>query len=324
MKHRVLACAVGLLAAAALPWQTVQAQDYPTRPVKMIIPYSPGGSTDVLGRILALKLGSRLGQPVVVENRAGANGAIGTEAVAKAAPDGYTILMLTNGQTIAQVLTPNLTWDLLRDFVPIVNVAGMPNVIVVHPSFPGNTLKDLVDAAKANPGKMTYSHPGVGSPQHLAFELFKHVAKINVVGIPYKGGGPAIADLMAGHVHTSNAGVPNVKSHITAGRVKPLAITGLKRTPALPDLPTVDELGYKGFEAIFWVALLAPKGTPDAVVKRLNADTNAVLAEAEVSAKFLELGATTVGGTPAELAAYMKKDMEMWRTVIKAANITAQ
>jgi tripartite-type tricarboxylate transporter receptor subunit TctC len=324
MNHRVLACAVGLLAAASLPFQSAQAQDFPSRPVKMIIPYAPGGSTDVLGRILGVKLGARLGQPVVVENRAGANGAIGTEAVARSAPDGYTILMLTNGQTIAQVLTPGLSWDLTKDFAPIVNIAGMPNVVVVHPSFPGNTLKDLIDAAKANPGKMTYSHPGVGSPQHLAFEMLKHVAKINVVGVPYKGGGPAIADLMAGHVSTSNAGVPNVKGHITAGRLKPLAITGLKRTPALPDLPTVDESGYKGFDAIFWVALLAPKGTPDAVVKRINADANAVLAEQETSVKFLELGATPVGGTPAELAAYIKKDMEMWKDVIKAANITAQ
>jgi tripartite-type tricarboxylate transporter receptor subunit TctC len=313
-----LIAGLALSLAAAL---SAQAQDYPNRAVRVVIPYAAGGSTDILTRILAQRLGARLGQGVVVENRPGANGIIGTEAVAKSPNDGYTLLMVTNGQTISMGLYPKLPWDLEKDFAPIVNVAAMPNVITVHPSQPFNTLKELIDFAKAKPGALSYSHAGIGSPQHMAGELFKLVTKLNIVPVPYKGGGPAVADAVAGQVPMVVAGVPAISQHVANGRLRALAITSVKRSPLLAEVPTVAEFGYPGFDAIFWIGLLAPRGTPEAAIQRINTETNIVLKDAEIAKQFAVQGATPAGGTPAEFGAYMKADTETWAKVIKEADI---
>lgn len=316
--------AVSSLAIGLAPCGETRAQDYPARAVRIVVPYAPGGSTDILARILSAKLTSRVGQVVVVDNRAGGNGIIGTELVARAPADGYTLLMMTNGQTINVGLHANLPVDLERDLIPLVNVAAMPNLIVVHPSLPAKTLRNLIDLAKARPGSINYSHAGVGSPQHLAGELFKLVAKVDIVGVPYKGGGPAVADAIAGAVGMVVAGVPAVSQYIAAGRLRALAATSLKRSALLPNIPTVAESGYPGFDAIFWIALMAPRGVPAAIVQRLNADLNAVLHDPEIEKQFSVQGATPVGGSPAELGAYMRKDIETWTRVIKEANIKAE
>ena len=316
--------AIGSLALGLAPCIETLAQDYPARPVRIVVPYAPGGSTDILTRILSVKLTGRLGQSVVVDNRGGGNGIIGTEIVAHSPADGYTLLMVTNGQTINVGLHPNLPVDLERDLMPVVNVAEMPNLIVVHPSLPVKTLRNLIDLAKARPGSLSYSHAGVGSAQHLAGEYFKLVAKVNIVAVPYKGGGPAVADAIAGAVEMVVAGVPVVSQYIAAGRLRALAATSLKRSALLPDVPTVAESGYPGFNAIFWIALIAPRGVPPAIVQRLNADLNAVLHDPEIEKQFSVQGASAVGGSPAELGAYMKKDIETMARVIKEANIKAE
>jgi tripartite-type tricarboxylate transporter receptor subunit TctC len=300
---------------------TAYAQDYPNKPVRIVVPYAAGGSTDILTRQIAARLTARLGQSVVVENRPGANGIIGTDAVAKSAPDGYTMLMMTNGQTISMSLYPKLPWDIEKDFAPVVNVAAMPNVIVVHPGQPFNSLKELLDHVRAKPGSLSYSHAGIGSPQHIAGELFKLVTKANIAQIPYKGGGPAIADAVAGQVQMAVGGVPVVKQHIGSGRLRPLAVTSVARSPLLSDVPTVAEFGYAGFDAIFWIGLVAPRSTPDAAVARINAEVNTVLKDAEIASQFAVQGATPAGGTPVEFGAYIRKDVETSGRVIREANI---
>ena len=301
-----------------------QAQDYPNKPVKIVVPYAAGGSTDILTRQISVRVTARLRQSVVVENRTGANGIIGTDVVAKSAPDGYTLLMMTNGQTISMGLYPKLPWDIEKDFAPVVNVAAMPNVIVVHPSQPFNSLKELLDHVRAKPGSLSYSHAGVGSPQHIAGELFKLVTKANIVQIPYKGGGPAIADAVAGQVQVAVGGVPVVKQHIANGRLRPLAVTSSARSPLLADVPTVAEFGYAGFDAIFWIGLLAPRGTPDAAIARINAEVNAVLKDPDIVTQFAVQGATPVGGTPADFGAYIRKDVETSGRVIRDASIKVE
>jgi len=316
----VCALACGMIA----PLADALAQDYPARPVRIVVPYAPGGSTDILTRILSAKLTTRLGQTVVVDNRAGGNGIIGTEIVAHSPPDGYTFLMVTNGQTINVGLHPNLSVDIERDLIPVVNVAAMPNLILVHPSLPVKTLRNLIDLAKARPGSLSYAHAGVGSAQHMAGEFFKLVAKVNIVPVPYKGGGPAVADTIAGAVEMLVAGVPAVSQYVAAGRLRALAATSLKRSALLPDVPTVAESGYPGFDAIFWIAIIAPRGTPPAIVQRLNSDANAVMRDPEIEKLFSQQGAAPAGGTPAELGAYIRKDIETWTRVIKEANIKAE
>ena len=305
----------------ALP---LHAQDYPSRAVKIVVPYAPGGSTDILTRILANKLTLRVGQTFVVENRPGANGIIGSEAVARAPADGYTLLMVTNGQTINVGLYQNLPVDLEKDFAPIVNVAAMPNLIVVHPSVPAKTIHELIELARAKPGSLSYSHAGIGSPQHLAGEMFKLVTKVDIVGVPYKGGGPAVADAVAGVVPMVVVGIPAASQHIASGRLRGLAATSIKRSPLLPDLPTVAESGYPGFDAIFWIAIIGPRGIPPAAVQRLNSEINVVLRDPDIEKQFALQGASPAGGSPAELGTYMRKDIEMWSGVIKEAKIKAE
>ena len=312
--------ALGALALALSPW-FAHAQDYPSRAVRIVVPYAAGGSTDILTRLVAQKLGARLGQTVFVENKPGANGVIGTEIVAKSAADAYTLLMMTNGQTINVGLNSKLPFDTEKDFVPLVNVAVMPNAICIHPSHPARTLREFVDAAKAKPGSLSYSHAGVGSPQHLAGELFKLVTKADIVGIPYKGGGPAVTDAVAGTVPMVVAGIPAISQHVASGRLRALAVTSLTRSQLLVGVPTVAESGYAGFEANFWIALVAPRGVPPEIVQRLNAELNTVLQDAEIGKQFAVQGASPVGGTPAELGTFIRNDIATWIRVIREANI---
>lgn len=316
-----LMAAIGVLVLALTPWLGAHAQEFPSRAVRIVVPYAAGGSTDILTRLIAQKLGGRLAQSVFVENRPGANGVIGTDVIAKAPPDGYSILMMTNGQTINVGLNSKLPFDTEKDFVPLVNVASMPNVICVHPSQPAKTLREFVDAAKARPGALSYSHAGVGSPQHLAGELFKLVTRSDIVGIPYKGGGPAVADAVAGTVPMVVAGIPAISQHVSSGRLRALAVTSLNRSQLLSGVPTVAESGYAGFEANFWIALVAPRGVPPEIVQRLNGEMNAVLQDTEIGKQFAVQGASPVGGTPAELAAFIKNDIATWVRVIREAKI---
>ncbi len=311
--------AIGLVQAFG-----VHAQDYPSRPVKIVVPYAAGGSTDILTRIIAQRLTARVGQSVLVENKPGANGVIGTEAVVRSTADAYTLLMMTNGQTISVGLVAKLPFDTEKDLVPIINVGSMPNVILVHPSQPIKTIVDLIEYAKANSGKLSYSHAGVGSPQHLTGELFKLVTKTNVVGVPYKGGGPAVADAVAGQVQMVVAGVPAVSGHISSGRLRALAVTSLNRSALLADVPTVAESGYPGFDANFWIALVGPRGMPNEAVQRLNSELNAVLKDAEIGKQFASQGASPVGGTPAQLGEFIKNDIAIWIRVIRDASIKVQ
>ena len=302
----------------------VHAQDYPARPVKIIVPYAPGGSTDILSRIVAQRLGARVGQSVLVENRPGANGVIGTEAVVRGPADGYTFLMMTNGQTINVGLNAKLPFDTEKDLVPVVNIASMPNVILVHPLQPMKSIGDLIEHAKAKPGSLSYSHAGVGSPQHLTGELFKLVTKTNIVGVPYKGGGPAVMDAVAGQVQMVVVGVPAISQHAASGRLRALAVTSLNRSALLEGVPTVAESGYPEFDANFWIAIVAPRGVPNEVIQRMNTEANAVLKDPEIGKQFAVQGASPVGGTPAELGTFIKKDIETWKCVIREAGIKVE
>jgi tripartite-type tricarboxylate transporter receptor subunit TctC len=313
-----------LLAALALalpPIAAAQESDYPNKVVRFVVPYGAGGSTDALARMVAQRLSERWGKSVIVENKAGANGIIGTDSVAKSPADGYTFLVASNGQAVNVALhAAKLPYDMTRDFVSVVNIAAMPNVLGMHPSQPAKTLKDLVAAAKANPGGLAFGHAGVGSSQHLTGEILNLEAGIRLRQVPYKGGGPAIADALGGHVPLVVAGVPAMSQHVKSGALRALAVTGPRRSPQLPDVPTMQEQGYPNNE-VFWVALMAPRGTPPAIVARLNADVNALLAGPELRAQFSAQGAEPSGGTPQQFDAFLRNEIENAAKVIKAANI---
>ena len=297
------------------------AQDYPNRAVRVVIPYAAGGSTDILTRILAQRMTARLGQGVVVENRPGANGIIGTDAVAKSPADGYTLLMVTNGQTISMGLYPKLPWDVEKDFAPIVNVAAMPNTIVVHPSQPFNSLKDLIDYARAKPGSLSYSHAGIGSPQHLAGELFKLVSKVNIVQVPYKGTAGQLTALLGNEVQMTFSTMPPAMPLVQAGRLRAIAIGSPRRSPALPDVPTVAESGYPGFDIGAWNGILAPAGTPAAIVNRLATEIARVAKNPEAREKASSQGAELISMTPQEFTDYIKKMTAHFAKVVKATGM---
>jgi len=309
---RLLVCAAAAaLAPAAL------AQSYPVKPVHLIVPFGAGGPADIYARAIAQRLGEPLGQQVLVEDRPGAGSAIGTEAVAKSAPDGHTLLMISNTHTINETLNPKLPYNLLRDFAPITQVNDMPNVLVVSPSSPANSVKELIALAKSKPGKLNYASSGSGTPYHLAAEMFKAMAGVDIVHIPHKASGEARASVLGGQVELMFDSLPTTVQQIKAGKLKGLAITSTRRSSLLPDLPTMAEAGVPGYEADLWLGLVAPAGTAPAIVNRLHDEVAKILQRPEVRESFIQQGTEPIGSTPEQFAAFLKNDVEKWGKVVR-------
>ncbi len=316
---RIVVALVVLLSA------TLTQAAYPDRPIRLIVPVAPGGAVDVVGRIVAQKLGAQLGQNVVVDNRPGANYIIGTEVVARAPADGYTLLTTAGGHTINPVVYKKLPYDTFRDFTPISHLCNSSGlVIVVHPSVPINTLQQLIDFAKTHPGKMIYVSAGWGNSTHIAGEQFQAMAGVKLTHVPYRSAGPAVTDLLGGQVPLMFGPSPVVVPLVQAGRLRPLAFTGLKRSPQLPNVPTADESGLKGYESTGWYGLYSPRGMPRPIVDKLNAAVNQMLQTADVIERFTALNLTPVGGTPEAFAKFLKEDYARYVAVAKAAGIQPQ
>ena len=315
--HVSKACALAALAISA-----ANAEVYPSKPVRMIVAYPPGGGTDIVGRMVAQKLGEALGQPVVVENRGGASGNIGTELAARAVPDGYTVLMGNVAPNAINVsLFRNLPYDPVADFAPVTLVASTPNILVVHPTTPARTVKEVIALAKAKPGALNFASAGVGSSSHLAGELFRILAGADIVHVPYKGAGPAMVDVLSGQVQLYFATMPAAMPHVKSGKLAPVAVTSARRSQALPGLPTIAESGVSGYEASTWYGLLAPARTPGAAVARLHQGVVKILADAAVREKLADQGFEPVGDSPGEFAAYIKSEIAKWGKVIRDAGI---
>ena len=298
---------------------------YPTRPVRFIVPFAPGGSTDTLARTLAQRLSDVLGQQVVVDNRSGGNGNIGTEIVARAAPDGHTIVLgYIANLGIGPSLYAKLPFDPVKDFAPITLLAVAPNILVAHPSVPVKNVRELVAYAKANPQKVNYASAAVASLGHLAGELLNSSAGIQMQHVPYKGSGQAVIDLLAGQVQVMFSGMSSVMPHIKAGKLRPLAVTGAQRSPATPDVPTIAEAGYPGFEASAWYSVMAPAGTSKAVVTRLNGEILRALKIPEVKDRLENVGFELVGSSPDECGIYIRNEIAKWAKVVKASGIKAE
>ncbi len=310
-------------AALVLACTLVQAQPYPSKPLRIIVPFAPGGSTDIVARILADKLATPLGQPVVVENRAGAAGNIGAEAVAKAPPDGYTLLMATTGvMAINNALYKNMTYDAAKELEPVSFTTSITNVLTVPLDLPARSMAELIALAKAQPGKLSFASSGAGSSTHLSGELFKSMAAIDVLHIPYKGSSQALVDLIAGRVSMIFDNMPSVLPYIRGGKLRGLAVTGSKRSPAMPELPTIAEAGVPGYESLSWSGIAVPAGTPRDVVMRLNREIGGVLGAGDVRQKLIELGADPVGGPPEAFAAHVRAEREKWSRLIRERSIT--
>jgi len=319
MDRRVFAIATALAlgALAAVPFAAAQGT-YPTKPVRIVVPFPAGGTTDILARAAAQRLTETLGQSVVVDNRPGAGGNIGAELVAKAPPDGHTLLMGTVGtHAINASLYAKMPYDHIRDFAPIILVAGVPNVLVVHPSVPVNSVQELIAYAKANPGKLNFASSGSGTSIHLSAELFKTMAGVHMAHVPYKGSAPAVTDLLGGQVQLMFDNLPSALPHIKAGKLKALAVTSATRAPALPDVPTIAESGLVGFDATSWFGLLAPAGTPQPIIARVNGDVAKWLATAEAKEKMAGLGANSAGQSTDEFVRHIAAETSKWAKVVK-------
>ena len=322
--HRAIITAGVVLAALVLAPVTLRAQSYPSKPIRLIIPFPPGGSTDILGRSLAQKLSEAWGQQVLVDNRGGAGGTIGADLAAKAPADGYTLLMGHIGTLAVNVsLYPKLSYDPVRDFAPVSLVALVPNVLVVHPALPVKNVTELIAYAKANPGKLNYSSGGNGSAAHLAVEYFKLQTKTEIVHVPYKGTGPSVTDLIAGQVSMTMTGAPAVMPHVQSGRIRALGVSSPQRIPALAQIPTVAESGVPGFDATQWYGVVAPVGTPKDIVARLNAEIRKIMQSKEMLERLNTEGAISAAGTPEQFDAYIKSEIARWGAVVKAAGMKA-
>jgi len=317
MLRRMLAAVVIVACCASMP---VRAADYPTKPITLIIGFAPGGPSDVLARIITRKMEEILKQPFVIENRPGAGGSIAGTAVARATPDGYTVLLGTGSLLAINVtLYKNLGYDPEKDFEPITLIGTQTNVLYTHPSVPAKTLGELIDYAKANPGKLSFGSGGNGTPAHLAGELLKIEAKIDMAHVPFRGTGPALQNVIAGHVPMAFNPPPPLLPHIQSGSIRAIAVTTLKRSEALPDVPTIAELGFPGFEATTWHALVAPAGTPKEVIAALNRAAVAALNDPDSRKALTELGVDVVGSTPEELRDYIKSEIPKWAEIVKAS-----
>jgi tripartite-type tricarboxylate transporter receptor subunit TctC len=298
------------------------AQTYPTKPVRMVVPFPPGGTTDILGRVAAQKLSEALGQQVIVDNRPGAGGNIGTELVAKSPPDGYTLLTDPGSTlTINPSLFARLPFDPLKDFAPVTILAAVPNLLVVHPSLPVRSVKELIALARAKPGQLNYASSGAGQSTHLSMELFKSMARVNMIHVAYKGSSPAITDLLGGHVLLMFDNMPSALPHAKAGKLRGIAVSTAKRSPVTPEVPTVAESGLPGFEVSVWFGVLAPAATPREIVERLNGILVKALQSPDVRERLSSQGAEPIGDTPADFTAVMKRDLSKWAKVVKDANI---
>jgi tripartite-type tricarboxylate transporter receptor subunit TctC len=301
------------------------AQDYPTKPIRMIIPFPPGGGSDVTGRVVATALGERLGKQVIVDNRAGAGGVVGSELAANAPKDGYTLLMVSLAHTVNPWLYDlNGRYDPIKSFAPVAIVAASPVVLVVNPSLPVHSVTDLLTLAKQQPGKLQYASAGIGSVTHLAGELFKYTSKVDMLHVPFRGAGPATIDVVGGHTSLMFGGLLATVPHIRSGKLRALGVGSLKRNAILPEVPTIAEAGVPGYETINWFGLVAPAGTPPAIIERLHREITAVQDLPEVQKQFDADGATVMRMTPAEFGDYMVADMSKWERVVKEAGIKAQ
>jgi len=304
-------CVVGLAAA----------QDYPSKPIKLIVTYPPGGTVDAVARIVAPKLAAQLGQPVVIDNRGGAGGVIGGEVAAKSAADGYTLMLDASNHAQNPALHSKMPFNTLRDFAPVSLLVKVPNVLLVHPDYPVRTVADLIARAKAKPGEVNYASSGNGSSPHLAAELFDSMAKTRMTHVAYKGGGPALTDVMAGQVPVFFASLGSSLQHVKSGKLRPVAVAGKTRSAVLPDVPTIAEAGLPGYEMYEWNAVFAPAGTPAPIVDTLSKAFAAVLKDADINARLVALGAEVIGSTPGELDAFRRAELAKWVRVTKDNNI---
>ena len=324
MRNVVRRLAVMAMVLGAALAGVAAAQDYPSRPIKVIVPYPPGGGTDIVIRTFADQLGAALGQPLVIENRGGAAGNVGTEVAARAAPDGYTMLFTLSSHTINPKLYGKLPFDVEKDFAPIGLAANIPQILVAHPGVPVNNVKELIAYAKANPGKLNFASVGTGSPGHIAGELFKLKAGVDMVHVPYKGGGPAVTDTLGGQVQLLFVSMPAAWQHVKAGKLKALAVTSDQRSVVAPDIPTLVEAGVPDCVVNSWYGALVPAKTPPAAIAKLSAALSKVLQMPEVKEKLLLQGAEATTSTPQEFDALIRDELAKWDYVIKAAQIKAE
>ncbi len=313
------------LAAVPVFVGTAWAQHYPVKPIRFIIPQAAGGSTDTLSRIVGQKLSDALGQQLIADNRAGANGIIGTDLVAKAPGDGYTLLAGGTATISINVsLYQKIPYNPQRDFTPVVNIAWSTSVLVVHPSVPAKTIADLIALARTKPGDLRYASAGIGSSPHLSAEVFRTTTGTQIVHVPYKGSTPGVTATVSGETSFMFTGIASVLAHVRSGRLRALSVNGPKRSSALPEVPTAGESGLPGFEVDFWIGILAPAGTPPAVVTRLNAEVNRILAQDDVRERLIVLGTEPIGGSPQQFAALIKKDIARWAEAIRASGTKAE
>jgi tripartite-type tricarboxylate transporter receptor subunit TctC len=315
-----------LLALAALAGAGVgaaAAQAWPAKPVRLVVPYPPGGPTDVLARIVAVRLSEALGQPFAIDNKPGASGMIGAAEVAKALPDGYTLLSNASIHVINPSLYPKTAFDAIADFAPVTQLASVPLILVVNNDLPVRSVRDLIAYAKANPGKLNFASSGNAAAPHLAGESFKLAAAIEMQHVPYKGSAPALTDLIGGQVQLMFDSMPSAMPHVKAGKLRPLAVTTARRSAAVPDLPTISEAGLPGFDISTWYGLWAPKGTPRELVTRLASESARILRSADVRERYAALGAEPVGSSPEEFAAYCRSELDKWARIVKASGAKA-
>jgi tripartite-type tricarboxylate transporter receptor subunit TctC len=312
---RRLSCALGALLAAFTSAAFPQA--YPARPVHIVVPFAAGGPADIYARAIAEKLQAALGQPFVVEDKPGAGSIVGTDSVAKSTPDGYTLLMMSNTHTVNESLIPDRPFQLMRDFIPVAPVNSSDLVMVVHPSVQANTLRDFIALAKAKPGTLNYASSGAGTPYHMAGELFKAMAGVDIVHVPYKGSSGARTDILGGQVQMMFDAIPTMAPNVQAGKLKALGTSGKVRSSVLPDVPTVSEAGVPGYDAVIWLGIMAPAGTPRAIVERLNQEITRSANAPEMKAAWARQGAIAMAMTPDEFGRFLREDIEKWARIVK-------
>src|SRR3954468_1740923 len=311
----VLKALAGLLACIAVP--AVLAQPYPSKPVRIIVPFAAGGPADIYARAVAEKLQAALGQPFVIEDRPGAGSILGTEAVHQSAADGYTLLMMSNTHTVNESLVPDKPFQLMRDFVPVAPVNYSDLVMVVHPSVPAKNLAEFIALAKAKPGQLNYASSGTGTPYHMAGELFKHMAGVNIVHVPYKGSSNARTDLLGGQVQMMFDAITTMAPHVQAGKARPLGTTGKVRSDVLPNVPTISEAGVPGYDAVIWLGFMAPAGTPKPIVEKLNAEIRRIVNTPEIKSEWAKQGAVSMSMSTAEFDRFLREDIDKWARIVK-------